>query len=1140
MDLRTRVIEYVRTQPDKKAREIADALEADHREINSLLYRERGRTFEQIPGYRWRLRESKEPRTGAGRASAPQDTPLARLCRYYLACLSKDIECDPSEFATNKYGQPNYAELSVLPMIAADADEVWRAPEVQRILGKFRQEFRKLSLFVGYPTRLVRQQAKSGWEGFMVEPVLMFEHRLEGGRGTPELVEERPEINMRVVRALRGPTGVQGPDLLDEARQLREDLQLDTPGFGVDDLNDVCSALQKLHTEWDWREPLDAETLSSSPPLSEISEEGVYNRAVLLAAERPLYTQGLETELRKLESLTESQYLSTAIGDWLSDASLGASSVPVDEPLLEVLPLNTEQREAVRRSMTRPLTVITGPPGTGKSQVVTSLLVNCAWRGVRVLFASKNHKAVDVVETRVNAIGPRPILLRLGPRQTQSQLAEYLASLLAATVEAHERAEYEQAQSEHRDMLERRANLQKELDRIIEVRNQVDALEQSVEQFRQNLGSEWFDRVRNLDLAKYAQPVRTADAAVARATHDHLGLFGRLFWPFLRRGRIRNAHLAVGGLADVAEAMAIAPPPEPHEAVDLQQLRSYLRAVQDRLSAAREVGTYFDALKQLSECDSTESIAARSMDLDRELLGVCEELWELWLRLQPARLTTQERRLLADYKAVLESLNRAGESNRRSDRFLYRRVCELFLRLTSVLPAWAVTNLSARGRIPLQAGIFDLLVVDEASQCDIASVVPLLYRCKRAVILGDPKQLRHITKVPRYVDSELMEQHEISDFGERWSYPANSLFDVATCLTESGDVISLRDHHRSRAEIIGFSNGQFYEGRLRVATRYDVLRIPPDEPALRWVNVRGDVRRPSNGGAVNALEAKAVVQEIERLLVHQRYDGTIGVVTPFRAQANRIRELVHQNDRVLAALGQSELLIETAYRYQGDERDVMIFSPVVSADTPRTALGFLRGNPNTFNVAITRARAALIVAGDHAACRQCGVEHLAAFAQYVENFEPTVEDTMPAERDIGPRYPSVAHPERVSDWERFYYERLYEAGIRAVPQYGVEQYVLDLALFSGQRRLDIEIDGERYHRAWNGELALRDQIRNRRLIELGWDIMRFWVYQIRDNTEQCVSRVCRWCEDATREATAAVAPATRQRAQRTVLLEDVE
>ena len=71
------------------------------------------------------------------------------------------------------------------------------------------------------------------------------------------------------------------------------------------------------------------------------------------------------------------------------------------------------------------------------------------------------------------------------------------------------------------------------------------------------------------------------------------------------------------------------------------------------------------------------------------------------------------------------------------------------------------------------------------------------------------------------------------------------------------------------------------------------------------------------------------------------------------------------------------------------------------------------------------------------------------------------------------------------------------AGLKPMPQFSVEQYDLDFAIVVGDRKLAIEVDGERYHRSWTGELCLRDQLRNQRLIELGWDVQRFWVYEAR-------------------------------------------
>jgi very-short-patch-repair endonuclease len=97
-----------------------------------------------------------------------------------------------------------------------------------------------------------------------------------------------------------------------------------------------------------------------------------------------------------------------------------------------------------------------------------------------------------------------------------------------------------------------------------------------------------------------------------------------------------------------------------------------------------------------------------------------------------------------------------------------------------------------------------------------------------------------------------------------------------------------------------------------------------------------------------------------------------------------------------------------------------------------------------------------------------------------------------------------------SDWERVFYRHLLEAGLRPIPQYAEEKFLLDFALFDESRKLNIEVDGERYHRDWNGELLRRDQLRNMRLIELGWDVMRFWVYQLRDEVSACVQRVNSW------------------------------
>ena len=286
------------------------------------------------------------------------------------------------------------------------------------------------------------------------------------------------------------------------------------------------------------------------------------------------------------------------------------------------------------------------------------------------------------------------------------------------------------------------------------------------------------------------------------------------------------------------------------------------------------------------------------------------------------------------------------------------------------------------------------------------------------------------------------------------------------------------------------------------------------ETGVLWYNIRGQTFRPNTGSAVNRKEAVAVINVLKRLLLELKYPGNVGVVSPFRAQANLIRELWSQNDALQRPLDEADCLSDTVHRFQGDERDIMIFSPVISEGAQEGALTFLKNNRNLFNVAITRARALFVVVGDKETLRNSRVKYLEMFADYVDQLNDETISTIMAEHGngYGPKYPSSIDRSDVSNWEVRLYEALYHVGIKTLPQFTIDQYKLDLALIDGDRRLDIEVDGERYHRNWTGELCRRDQIRNQRLHELGWDVRRFWVYEVRDELDVCVNKVQQWLD----------------------------
>lgn len=1108
-ELDNRIIQALEARPGQKAGQIASTLGVERQIVNSALYgRLKGRV-QQDKGYRWYLRGSLGVDKGEGESPKRLDTPLAKLCRYYLDCLSHDDVGGISEFASSKYGQPGYAELESLPMLDEDGGDPFDSEAGQQLLGRVRRDRNRQAVFLGYPVRLnLIRSRKSNWEGFKVEPLLLFPFQdAENRYAAPTLGDDLPQLNFQALRSLSN-TGE--TSLMEEAIQLAEELGLGNVADEQPDLDELFVRLREIRGDWDWKESIDPYALNSGIPLADLNQQGIYNRAILVASERSPYTKGLETELGTLQSVEASKYQGTALGSWLTRQPIKSPSAD-QQALLEVLPLNSEQRQAVRQALSNPLTVITGPPGTGKSQVVTSILVNAAWQGKTVLFASKNNKAVDVVETRVNSLGPRPVLLRLGANQHQSRLSDYLVSLLAASATADDHKRYQECEAAHGKLQQRSDALDAAFQAVVQLRNEVDAFEQRVEQARRDMGEEIFARSRSTDPEELNRVTTHVQGAIDQADRTKQSFLARLFWLLVREKRFQRLKAAVDPFEKVVQGLGL---PLPEGAVDSTTINDWIRYGQKlagRVSQVVEAQGYFTKLTALTEGHSIEELSRSRRKLTGDLSANSESLWEAWLRLQPARLSPEERKLLGDYSALLQMIVSANDQNRQLGRDVFRRYYQLFPQITSILSCWGVTSLSARGRVPFEPHFFDLLVVDEASQCDIASALPLLFRARRAVVIGDPMQLRHISTLSKQQDQQLLGKHGLVDEYPGWAYSPRSLFDLASSLCRSEDIVALRDHHRSHADIIEFSNATFYEGRLRVATRYDYLRRPrTDEPAVRWVHVQGRTVRPGTGGAVNEQEARAVVAEIERL-INQGYRGSIGVVSPFRAQANRIRDLVSQHDAASSRMADLDFLADTVHKFQGDERDVMIFSPVVSEGVPDTALGFLRSNPNLFNVAITRARAALVVVGDHSAAMNCSVDYLARFASYVDQVRHGAQAAGPeAHIDHGPEYPAVARPELVSEWERIFYRSAYVAGLRLIPQYPVEKYLLDFAVVNGDRRLNIEIDGERYHRNWDGELCRRDEIRNQRLMELGWDVMRFWVYQVRDDLEECVARIDQW------------------------------
>lgn len=391
-------------------------------------------------------------------------------------------------------------------------------------------------------------------------------------------------------------------------------------------------------------------------------------------------------------------------------------------------------------------------------------------------------------------------------------------------------------------------------------------------------------------------------------------------------------------------------------------------------------------------------------------------------------------------------------------------------RLVPYLPIWVVTNLSVRRALPLTPGLFDLAVIDEASQCDVPSAFPLLFRAERALIIGDPRQLPHISTLRPREEEAVAASSGCSEMLADWSYVRNSLYDVAeaAAIRDGGEPFLLAEHYRSHPDIIEFSNQAFYQSQLVLRTDLEVLRKRAANLPLGvwWHDVRGQ-GGPARASAWNPAEVEAIMAVLDQWVREGLGKSTVsvGMVTPFRLQMERLEEALTR--RSWWQQFKDRITVGTAHRFQGDERDVMIFSPVVAPGLRETSVRWVAHTDQLINVAATRARGALHVFGHRQACLEAG-GYLGRLVTHVS--------AVPSAR----AYESEAERETA--------RLLRDAGLWFWPQVEAGRYRLDFVVVSPfGNRYDLEVDGRQH---FTPEGVAEDELRDRAVEGLGYRVLR--------------------------------------------------
>ncbi|MET8780104.1 AAA domain-containing protein [Nocardia sp. NPDC004654] len=458
----------------------------------------------------------------------------------------------------------------------------------------------------------------------------------------------------------------------------------------------------------------------------------------------------------------------------------------------------------------------------------------------------------------------------------------------------------------------------------------------------------------------------------------------------------------------------------------------------------------------------------------------------------PGRLTNTSRADLRQYVQLVRKLGKGKgihAGRRQAD------IKQTLARCRSAVPVWIMPIYRVVEQLDIEQDMFDVVVVDEASQAGLESVF-LQYLAPRIVVIGDDKQVSPSgVGVDQNELAGLATQYLFDDkFRASWQEPKRSLFDEATMRFPAR--LTLVEHRRCVPEIIGFSNRIAYEPqnvRLIPVRLFGADRLPP----IRTVHVADGVSKPNN---TNENEANRIVEQIARCMDDPDYEGkTFGVISLLGAAQAKViwdKLLLRFQPEELA---RRQLRCGDAADFQGAERDV-IFLSMVKARGPETRLVAQTRDEivQRYNVAVSRARDQLWVfhsvtleeLTNPSDMRYRLLDYCLDAQQQTVGHESERAGSVPEDRVVAP-FESL--------FEQQVFNRIVDRGYQVAAHYDATGYDIDMVVTGAQARVAIQCDGDR----WDGPEAFEaDLARQRDLQRCGWPFVRIRQSQfLRDPAE---------------------------------------
>ncbi len=562
-------------------------------------------------------------------------------------------------------------------------------------------------------------------------------------------------------------------------------------------------------------------------------------------------------------------------------------------------------------------------------------------------------------------------------------------------------------------------------------------------------------------------------AVEARDAHAYAEGYTRLRHLHDARGRAGRRDLLRARLEESARALADAVGAAPHDA-----------AWDERLAALPDAWRWGVMASWITSRDAADvnAMQAKVNRLDDKIRRAVETVAaeRAWRHaVSPDRLTGTARGDLAEYVNLVRKLGKGTGTYAPQMRADIRRTMD---RCRPAVPVWIMPIYRISEQLRIEPDMFDVVMVDEASQAGLESVF-LQYLAPKIVVIGDDRQVS-----PSAVGTNQQQLRDLADqyipdnrYKSTWQTPTMSLFDEANMLF--GNRITLTEHRRCMPEIIGFSNEIAYapHGVSLVPVRqFGQDRLSPVVP----VHVPGGVARGSTN-KVNKVEAEALARAVVRCIEDPRYDGlSMGVISlQGAAQAKAIEKLLMEYVAP-EEWARRDLRCGDAPDFQGSERDVMFLSMVAApGDGQRITALTKEEYVQRYNVAASRAKDQMWVF--HSVSRDVLThpeDMRRRLLEYSYRTAEGVADSADAPLD-------VPGDELVDPFRALFVQQIYRSlvadGYTVTPEVDALGYTLSLVVEGARSRLGLVCADD----DWAGRSDYEHELSlQRELIRCGWQL----------------------------------------------------